>query len=560
MESAVQAPVLERLRPLADAARRLEQVRPLYVISVFVVVEWLVTLALALTIRHNGWLFYQGGDQTFYYTTSSLLWHRHLIPTSVGYGWSMLLLPLALVDGPNLLNALPAIILIDVLVLMPIAMIATYGIAERIAGRLFGYWTLFLWIAIPLIGIKYVDAGFKAIYSETALPDSFGLTALSDFPQMVALVCAAYFTLRTLQRPTWWDGILAGLLTGAAIGIKPSASLFLVGVVLALVAYRRWGAVLPFAAGIAPSALALIVWKWRGLGYLPLFHAEHAARLALGPSAPPLALGLHKYLSFNWSELGGTLSSLREHFWSERVVEWLAIAGVIALARRSWLAFLLIGGWFYAFVIAKGTGSYGQLENGSLLHKLVPAIPAFVLMMAALPFLFPRVPRSIPRVAVPRPWARPRVLALLTASLAVVFAFVPTAFAVVSQPSTAYGQGDTGPIPIDAGMHLRAVQRTDGSVVLTWSDAKPAGARPYYLVLRGGRGLCGAPLPVAQATCFFAIAAVRQGRYVDRPPVNIPQEYRVVLGANWVDDSLQGDYYLASGPAYAMFIFHWQSP
>jgi hypothetical protein len=162
-ESAAYAPVIERLRPLSDAVRRLERVRPLYVISVFVVVEWLVTLGLALKIRHNSWLFYQGGDQTFYYTTSSLLLHRHLIPTSVGYGWSMLLLPLALVDGPNLLNALPAIILINVLVLMPIAMIATYGIAERIAGRLFGYWTLFLWIAIPLIGIKYVDTGFKRI-------------------------------------------------------------------------------------------------------------------------------------------------------------------------------------------------------------------------------------------------------------------------------------------------------------------------------------------------------------------------------------------------------------
>ena len=551
MESALQAPVLERLRLLLAAVRRLERARPLYVISVFVVVEWVVTLGLALKVRHNGWLFYTGGDQSFFYTTSSLLLHGKLVPPLlVNYGWSMLLLPLALVDGPNLLNALPAIMLINVLVLMPIAMFSLWGIAERIAGRLFAYWALFLWIVIPLIGIKYVDTGFKSIYSDTALPDSFGLTSLSDFPQMVALVAGAYFLLRALQKPTVRDGVLAGALVGCAIGIKASVSMFLVAAVLAVLVSRQWRVVPAFAAGIAPCLLALLVWKWRGLGYLPVFHAQPALRLALGSAAQPLGgINLHKYFPFDWSEFGNNLSSLREHFWSARVFEWIPIAGAIGLARRSWRSFALVAGWFFTFVLVKGAGPFGSLENGSLLHKLIPTIPAFVLLVAALPFLFPGVPRRIPPVAPPRPWASGRVVWTLVAALLIVFAVVPIALAGATKRTTAFAQGDTGPVPIDSGMHVRAT-RAGTHVVLTWTKPRSAGARPYFLILRGRAGEnCGLPVPIATDVCYFAIAALRTNRYVDTPPRGIGQDYWIVLGANWLDDPKQGEYYLAGGPA-----------
>ncbi len=49
--------------------------------------------ASALTVRHNGWIYYQGGDQVWYYTTSWLLAHGQVPLTAVGYGWSVLLLP-----------------------------------------------------------------------------------------------------------------------------------------------------------------------------------------------------------------------------------------------------------------------------------------------------------------------------------------------------------------------------------------------------------------------------------------------------------------------------------
>ena len=56
---------------------------------------------------------------------------------------------------------------------------------QRIGGRLFGYWAAGLWILVPLIGIKYADAGYHQRYTELLLPQSLGLTAMSDFPSMV---------------------------------------------------------------------------------------------------------------------------------------------------------------------------------------------------------------------------------------------------------------------------------------------------------------------------------------------------------------------------------------
>ena len=41
-------------------------VRPAYVLAALVGIQWIAVLALALTVRHNGWLYYAGGDQ---------LWH-----------------------------------------------------------------------------------------------------------------------------------------------------------------------------------------------------------------------------------------------------------------------------------------------------------------------------------------------------------------------------------------------------------------------------------------------------------------------------------------------------
>ena len=43
--------------------------RPLTALAALAVAQWLAILAFALTVRHNGWLFYQGGDQIWPLTT-----------------------------------------------------------------------------------------------------------------------------------------------------------------------------------------------------------------------------------------------------------------------------------------------------------------------------------------------------------------------------------------------------------------------------------------------------------------------------------------------------------
>src|SRR5207249_11428183 len=124
-------------------------VRTAYVLAAFVLVEWVALAVFALTVRHNGWLYYAGGDQLWHYSGAYLLAHGHLPPAYVGYGWSLMLLPLSWVAGPNLVAALPGIVLLNTLILLPIALLCVYGIASRFAGRLFGYFAALAWIALP---------------------------------------------------------------------------------------------------------------------------------------------------------------------------------------------------------------------------------------------------------------------------------------------------------------------------------------------------------------------------------------------------------------------------
>ena len=161
--------VAERLRAANAFAVSL---RPAYVLGGLLVVQWLAVLALALTVRHNGWLYYAGGDQLWHYSGAYLLAHGHLPPSIVGFGWSILLMPLALIAGPNLVSALPGIVLFNTVVLLPVALLCVYGIGARIAGRLFGYFAAALWIALSRLSVMSCPgmAALRAI-SRSTLPE-----------------------------------------------------------------------------------------------------------------------------------------------------------------------------------------------------------------------------------------------------------------------------------------------------------------------------------------------------------------------------------------------------
>ena len=197
----------------------------------------------------------------------------------VGYGWSAMLAPVARIAGPNLVSALPAIIIFNVVVLLPVAMLALYGIAARIGGRVFGYWAVVLWITLPFVGIAFTNLGYHQKYTELLLPQAFGLTGLADFPTMVAAVVSAYFCSRVLfdEKPQLVDALAAGARgrrrnrdqavdEGSSCSGRRSPSCG--------AAVSRRCAV--FAAGLAPALLALAVWKERGLGHIPAFGNAYA--------------------------------------------------------------------------------------------------------------------------------------------------------------------------------------------------------------------------------------------------------------------------------------------
>jgi hypothetical protein len=559
--AAARATFTRARRGIAAAAAAVEGLPVPAVLVGFVAVEWACVLALARTVRHTGWIYYQGGDQLWYYSLGWLLGHGELGTTLVGYGWSVLLAPFALVAGPNLVSALPAIVLFNVLVLLPVAMLALYGIAARLGGRLFGYWALALWVAIPFLGIAYTNVGYHQRYTELTLPQAFGLTALADFPTMVAALVSAYFCMRVLfaERPQIVDALAAGVAAGAAVGIKPATTLFLLGPALALVYRRRFAAIGVFVAGMAPALAALAVWKERGLGRIPAFGNSFAPhRLASGTTgAEPVAgIDFGRYVRLDWSHLGNNIDLLREHFWSGRVLQWLVIAGLIGLARRSMTAFLLVGGWIAAFIVVKGTYVHASVEDSSIFRIMMPAFPAFILLVASIPLLAPRVPQKLPSWTPAFGGLRPRTRMALVTGAAVLSGIVPlVAFAAAR---TSGGSADVAqvaagspPVPANVGIGLTGKPGTTGAVHLTWHDESASGGPVFYHVLRGplssGNGLTCPDVPEARP-CVVSMTevGVTRGRsFVDKPDSG-EWVYRVGVAANWLDDPTYGDVYLVS--------------
>jgi hypothetical protein len=532
------------LRRLRDG---LLAVRTAYVLGAFVVVQWLALLAFALTVRHNGWLYYTGGDQLWHYSGAYLLSHGDLPPTYVGYGWSMLLLPVAAIAGPNLVSALPALILFNTLVLLPIALLCVYGIASRIAGRLFGYWAAALWIAFPYLGIVFLEPGYHQKYTELTLPQLLGLTSVPDFPAMVALLVSGYFCLRALDSPHWSSAAAAGLAAGYSIAIKPSNSIFLFAPALTLLALR-WRGLLPFGAALAPALLTLALWKYRGLGELAAAPVD-PVRVA---GVDDLLRRIHNAGELNsWDHLHQVLLGLREHFWVSRVMVWLPVAGTLALLLRSRRGFFLVAIWFFVFLAVKGSYAEAQLDNASFFRIMMPAFPAYLLLSASVLLLIPRV-RAHPAREAPRLTDRRLKAALVTA--AAVFLIAPVAVVAAVPPLSDEGrravrQGDTL-VPVSARVAPRATADGDG-VRLSWRARPAKGTEVFYRVLRApGENSTGCAGGSGADDCRLymdAPAATRSTSYVDRPGSGT-WTYRVGVSANWLDDFRYGDIYVVSEP------------
>ncbi len=555
---------------LADRLRPLGRFEPWVVVGPLVVVQWLALVAFVVTVRHNGWLFYQGGDQTFFYTSSWVVGHGHIPDAAIGWGWSYILVPVTWAFGASFLNALPAILLIQTVILLPLGLIAVYLIAERIGGRLLGYISGGLWVALPYAVIPLWDQRYHEKYVEQFLPQALGLTGLGDFPSMVIVLWSAYFVVRSLDTRALPDAAAAGLLAGFAIGVKPANALFLGGVALAYLAARRWRAGLAFGAGLVLPVLALTVWKARGLGTLPLFGMTEL-RLAAGATGVVAASnsGLSKYLHFDWGELQRNFAGIREFFWSVRVLQWIVIAGFLGVLRRSLPKALLLGGWFAAFLVFKGGSNAANIEEGTFFRLFMPGFPPLVIMLASIVLLVPTYgPRLADRFGVLRArettWRTPGLIAG-----AVVLGLIP-ALLFVALPSlhnrsAAKYFEENVYVPVTyQGVGLTAT-RTPGGVLLRW-HAPAAHAKVFYRIFRQAAfGYYDYRLPprVAGVRCLppnggasdcavemDTVGVTRGHTFVDTPgPGKGQWAYRIGVMGNWLNDVKGGDVMVISAPA-----------
>ena len=287
-------------------------------------------------------------------TTGWLLGQRELPPTEIGYLWPAVQAPVTWATGPTYVQALPALVVAQVLVLGPIALLCVYGIASRIGGRLLGYWASFLWVVAPFAAIPLFVDRYHERWIEQFLPQALGLTAMADFPSMVLVLAAVLFVVRSLSPGRVTDAVLAGILIGAAAALKPPNLLVAGGAVLAYIVARRWREGLACGAAIVPALLVLLLWKVRGLGEIPAFALEQT-RLVAGSGPLALDLRFNRYLDLNVEHWRLQMGQLREFFWSARLAQWAPVAGLIALLRlRRGAIAALLGGWLAAFLVVKG--------------------------------------------------------------------------------------------------------------------------------------------------------------------------------------------------------------
>ena len=538
------------------AGRTLDRLleRPRTVLATLAGAQIVATIVLALRVQHNGWVYYQGGDQIWFSTTGWLLGRLQLAPTVSSYLWPLVQAPITWVTGPTYVQLLPVLVVLNVAVLGPIGLLCVYGIAARIGGRLLGYWGALLWVVAPYAAIPLFVERYHEKWTEQFLPQATGLTAMADYPSMIVVLAAALFVARSLSPGRISDAALAGLFLGAAGGLKPPNLLMGVGAALAYALARRWREALAFAAAVAACLLVLAFWKERSLGALPLF-AVGQARLAAGAAPVALDLSIHKYVNLDVNHWRDQMDQLREFFWSPRLAQWAPFAGFLAVlrVRRSAIA-VLLAGWLGAFILIKGFNESADIEANTFWRLLMPAWPSYLLLLASIPLLVPTLFRRLgARLTPPADHAVRARWVVVTLVLTVVLPAGATAASSRITPPTpaivpAIPSGDIL-TPVDKRIVLRT-KRVGKGQRLTWSDG-PWRTNVFYRVFRGTRPhgdlLCTTSNAVTWVCNFYAetINITRDHTFVDPNPPR-GATYRIGVGTNWANDPELGDIFAFS--------------
>jgi hypothetical protein len=439
--------------------------QPWSVLAPLVLVQWLGTAVYAYRAARLGWYLHNDPRATWTWTGGWLLGHGHLSGADAGWGWSYLLMPLTWITGGDYAAALPVLIVVQGLVLLPLGLALAYAAGSRLGGRAIGYFAAVLWALGPFLVVAQIESFGHHPVEDNLVSVALGLTGSSALPGALALLASAWLVLGALDRERIVGAEAAGIAAGLAIAIDPLNGLYLAAPCLAFLLARHWRGLAGFAAGLAPFLVAVAVWRARSPQGLDLEGIRHALHF----SAPRLSY------TFTW---------VREYFWSLRMFQWIAAAGFLALLRVSPAKAVFAGSWLLMFVLFRGSDQTVDSISGGFWTAVLPGLPAFCLLCAALPLLVPLWgPRLQTAFAAGVPWRLPlRTLGALVVLLAVV----PLVWILASSGpgSRAAFAGDGTYVPADRALGLAASKR-GARVTLSWRPSGH-GREISYTVYRDG--------------------------------------------------------------------------
>ena len=240
---------------------------------------------------------------------------------------------------------------------------------------------LLYWLTALVIGVRAdIEVGARELVNVVLL-GPLSLLLASRIGERIAGPALGAWTLLVWVALPWlaplftlasYDATLRYNVLPLAVGLTPDRG-YLEGVALlaalALLLERRRPTI---AAGGLILAALTVVW----LSRLPV---------------PDLSLNTFKT----------NMAGLREYFWSHRLLQWIPIAGVVAVARRSPPAAVALGCWLGGYVIFRAAQPGIGVADGELFRALLPAFPAYVLLVVSLPLLVPTLAARLGPLARP---------------------------------------------------------------------------------------------------------------------------------------------------------------
>jgi hypothetical protein len=530
----------------------LRTVRPLPLLLALVAVQLLVALWFSFGTPHNGWIWYSGGDSTEYWTEQWAVGHLTIPQAVIGPGLPIYYAWVPLVAGPSLLQGAAVIVLFQAIVLVPLALVLFWLVADRLFGRIYAWACALLWIAGPFLLIHgFVHNYRPAFEQEFLVPHWFGFTNMADLPSLVAVLAAAWLLLRAVDLFSPTDAMLSGLAWGFSLLLKPSNGFFVIPVIVLILATRRWRQAVYFGAAVVPAVVTLLLWKARGLGTIPITSSSFQhVRLATGVD-PTLAFGSSKYGGFDWNHLQQELIDLREVFWSLRFLEFLLFAGAFGVIRRWPSRGLFVASWFAAYGLIKGSNSEAGFNTTSWFRLAEPGLPAYILLSVGVVYCLPVIGRQAARVMAP---AMPRLERRRVAIAGLLIGVVPVLMMIAAQPASSMrvvrDNDAVNEAPLTNAFHLHA--KVVGSrLTLTWTAPKHNSTTPLYKIYYSHHGPgCdkpdrGANECILNMDGFDAVATTR----FSTAHGDEPFWYRVGMVANYKLSSGSGDLMLLSSRA-----------